>query len=159
MQCRGCCSPLTLSAVVTQEPSSTNHWFCFKVKYVLKTSQSFETISVTFQQSSPCSDSSWTSALSMWTQTISPQLIFRLFVVNIFSICYLTLLSTCFLAQFFPLLPPPKHKLKKHSIYAVVVNWCELAFYIATCLPTLGWNIQSPFHNLLFLSSISLIIF
>lgn len=103
MQCSGCCSPLALSAVVTQVPSWPN--LCFKMKYVWKTSPSFENISITFQQSSPCSDSSWASFSAL---PIPPQLIFRLVVVNIFfSIWYLTLesiysLFTCFLSQFFP---------------------------------------------------------
>lgn len=47
-------------------------------------SQSFENILITFQQSSPCSDSSWASlsALPVWTQTVPPQPISTLFVVN-----------------------------------------------------------------------------
>lgn len=59
---------------------------CFKVKYVWKTSQSFENISITFQQSNACSDSSWASfsSLPMWTQAILPQLMFRLFAINNF---------------------------------------------------------------------------
>lgn len=139
MQCSGCCSPLALSAVVTQVPSWPN--LCFKMKYVWKTSPSFENISITFQQSSPCSDSSWASFSAL---PIPPQLIFRLVVVNIFFF-YLVSYSGEYLFPFylfsftiFSLLPPPKHKLKKHSIFAVVVNWCALAFCMATSLSTPG---------------------
>lgn len=67
-----------------------------------------------------------------------------------------------FLLVFFHNFPPfhlQKHKLNKHSIYAVIVNWCALAFYIATPLPTPGWAIQEPSHQLLFLSSLSQIPF
>lgn len=135
---------------------------CFKVKYVWKTSQSFENISITFQQSNACSDSSWASSsfLPLWTQAISPQLTFRLFAINNFFLPGILLWRVfipfllLFLHNFFSLLPPPKHKLKKHSIYAAVVNWCALAFYIATSLPTPGRALQAPSHQLLFLSSI-----
>lgn len=162
MQCRACCSPFTLSAVVTRLPSGPNHCLCFKVKHVWKTSQSFENISITFQQSSPWSDSSWASfsALPMWTQPTPPQLMFRFFVINNFFLSGILFWRVfipfllAFLNFFFSLLPPPKHKQKKHSIYAVVVNWCALAFYIATSLPTPGWALQEPSHKLLVFSSI-----
>lgn len=125
MQCRGCCSPFALSAVVTQEPSCPNHWLCFKVKYVLKASQSFETISVTFQQSLPCSDSSWASfsALPMWTQTISPQLIFRFFVVNIFF--YLLSYSVIYLLSCTIFSPPSTSKTQAKEAFHLCCG-CEL---------------------------------
>lgn len=51
IHCIGCCFSFTLGAVVTPVPYWLNHCLYFKVKYAWKTSQSFENILITFQQS------------------------------------------------------------------------------------------------------------
>lgn len=128
-----CCSPSTFSAAVTQGPSWPN--LCFKVKYVWKTSQSFENISITFLHSSPCSDSSWASfsAFPMWTQTIPPQLIFRLVVVNNFFVSGILLWRVFipFLLVFFLNFFPPSTSKTQAEEALYLCCGCEL---VCICL-------------------------